>query len=440
MGRQQKKTLLERSEGYSIFTSTQHKVRDKRINSCFQDIENTQTSFENMGGNNNTFSPSRSQQDSSQEVSFTRISDIKTNLLDKMVTIKGHVVKANLSRLRAKSARFSCNKCGQRTQFEFYQGQYNLPQKCSAVGGCRSRNFTLLQTTATYEAFQELKIQETQDDYMGEGNLHSAGRTPKTIEAHLTGRKLVDTCRTGDVVCIVGVVEAMNSATMAGKVGRNALETSTYTLYLTVKSLSIVGKKGSNNKVGGQNDKKSKKEPNNNENDSTADAEDYGDNESFSRKQLEDIRDLASHDHRFFSKSVRRAFPFDMLIRSLCPSIIGHELVKASIILCLLGGTPSSGYNSLKMNPNSIRSNCHIFIVGDPGMGKSQMLLATSQVSARSVYVGGNTVSASGLTVTLKKESGAETGIEAGALVLSDKGVCCIDEFDKMGKENQNGE
>jgi DNA helicase MCM8 len=68
------------------------------------------------------------------------------------------------------------------------------------------------------------------------------------------------------------------------------------------------------------------------------------------------------------------------------------------------------------------------------------MLLAATQLASRSVYVGGNTSSTTGLTVTPTKEEHGEVGIEAGALVLADQGVCAIDEFDKMAKSHQDGQ
>jgi hypothetical protein len=83
--------------------------------------------------------------------------------------------------------------------------------------------------------------------------------------------------------------------------------------------------------------------------------------------------------------------------------------------------------------------HCFFGIGFSTGMGKSQMLLAATQLATRSVYVGGNTSSTTGLTVTLTKEEKGEAGIEAGALVLADQGICAIDEFDKMAKNHQDG-
>ncbi|KAJ1879732.1 DNA replication licensing factor mcm8, partial [Coemansia sp. S17] len=88
----------------------------------------------------------------------------------------------------------------------------------------------------------------------------------------------------------------------------------------------------------------------------------------------------------------------------------------------------------------NIRSDSHVLIVGDPGLGKSQMLTAVGHIAPRGVYVCGTSgVSSSGLTVTLVKEAGSgDFALEAGALVLSDMGCCAIDEFDKVSSEHSS--
>ncbi|EFN56208.1 hypothetical protein CHLNCDRAFT_22556, partial [Chlorella variabilis] len=121
------------------------------------------------------------------------------------------------------------------------------------------------------------------------------------------------------------------------------------------------------------------------------------------------------------------------LVHSLCPSIFGQELVKAGLLLALLGGVRKAGGADGGM---ALRGDVHVLLVGDPGLGKSQLLQAAAAAAPRGVYICGNTSSAAGLTVSVVRENG-EFAFDAGALVLADRGVCCIDEFDKMRSDHQ---
>ncbi|WAR02957.1 MCM8-like protein [Mya arenaria] len=115
---------------------------------------------------------------------------------------------------------------------------------------------------------------------------------------------------------------------------------------------------------------------------------------------------------------------FRLLVGSVCPSIYGHELVKAGLVLGLFGGTHRFTNDK---NRIPVRGDPHLLIVGDPGLGKSQMLQATANIAPRSVYVCGNTTTTSGLTVTLSKDGGSgDYALEAGALVLADQGSSSV--------------
>ena len=123
------------------------------------------------------------------------------------------------------------------------------------------------------------------------------------------------------------------------------------------------------------------------------------------------------------------------IVRSIAPSIFGYESVKEAIALQLFSGVPK------KLPDGShVRGDIHILLVGDPGIGKSQLLRYVVQLAPRGIYASGKSSTSAGLTATaIKDEFGdGRWTLEAGALVLADQGIAAVDEMDKMRSEDRS--
>src|SRR5213594_3983154 len=120
------------------------------------------------------------------------------------------------------------------------------------------------------------------------------------------------------------------------------------------------------------------------------------------------------------------------LVSSLAPSIYGYDDIKEGVLYLLFGGVPKHMPDGI-----NIRGDSNTLIIGDPGTAKSQLLQYVSRIAPRGLYTSGRGTTAAGLTAAVLREKTGGMVLEAGAMVLADKGVACIDELDKMRPDDR---
>ena len=158
----------------------------------------------------------------------------------------------------------------------------------------------------------------------------------------------------------------------------------------------------------------------------------YGNHIEAREQEFEEL-EISEEDEEKIKELAADPEVYEKIINSTAPSIKGYREVKEAIALQLFGGSAKELEDKTR-----IRGDIHILIVGDPGIGKSQMLKYVSKLAPRGIYTSGKGTSGVGLTAAAVRDEFGGWSLEAGALVLGDRGNVCVDELDKMKPEDRS--
>ncbi|KAJ6625555.1 MCM-domain-containing protein [Mycena sp. CBHHK59/15] len=300
--------------------------------------------------------------------------DLRRANLNNLVRVSGVVTRRSGVFPQLKYVKFDCRKCGA-ILGPFYQDATReaTEVKISFCGNCESKGpFPVNSEQTVYRNYQKMTLQESPGSV-------PAGRLPRHREVILLW-DLIDSAKPGEEVEITGVYRNNFDASLNAKNG--------FPVFSTVIEANHVNKK-----------------------------EDLFAAFRLTEEDEKEMRNLA-RDERIRKR----------IIKSIAPSIYGHEDIKTAIALSLFGGVTKD----IK-HKHRIRGDINVLLLGDPGTAKSQFLKYAEKTAHRSVFATGQGASAVGLTASVRKDPVTrEWTLEGGALVLADKGTCLIDEFDKM--------
>ena len=304
----------------------------------------------------------------------TALRKIGAENIKKLALVDGIVVRTTQVRPTIVSAVFRCRKCLE-TIVQDQEGELIRGPGTHCPFCKQSTSFELIEEQSKFKNTQEARIQERPEDL-------PPGQLPRYLDIRIED-DLVDSARPGDRVSVTSIVRAEKQT--VGERGKLR----TFNIYLDANFIEVVGKET-------------------------------------------EVVEITPDDEKQILETSQDPWVLRKLIMSLAPSIYGYEDVKEGILYALFGGTAKQLPDGI-----TIRGDENVLLIGDPGTAKSQLLQYVSRIAPRGLYTSGRGTTAAGLTAAVLREKTGGMVLEAGALVLADKGVACIDELDKMRPDDR---